>query len=202
MESGALEWIEFRENNENAKVRICYNSKSNYDKLSSFAFVAWKNPKCECQYMSEKQQVVRQHACEFPKCDSFPPSMLIKRVRESICVCEHVSKSKKKKKVCATMSSSMWMCMCVCGQVYAFFFCMKCAGVWVGAGLCKYWCIAVRKAITNSGPRASLYWAREREEEEGGTHTKKHTRTHTQKTATNTNTITQTRWHTHKQTRR
>lgn len=52
---------------------------------------------------------------------------------------------------------------CECEQVYAFFLvCMKCAGVWVGAGLCKYWCIAVRKAITNSGPGASLYQVRER----------------------------------------
>lgn len=69
-----------QENNKDAKVRICYDSKSNYDKLSSFAcVVGGVEPKRECQYVSEKQQV----ACQRVR-DSFPPSMLIKR--EGACV--------------------------------------------------------------------------------------------------------------------
>lgn len=82
------------------------------------------------------------------------PSLSLCKLRQCKCVCMQKKKA----------------CKCVFQHVYAsvdkymrfFLVCMKCAGVWVGAGLCKYWCIAVRKAITNSGPRASLYWGRER----------------------------------------
>lgn len=111
--------------------------------------------------------------CEFhPVCDSFP-SMLIKSVCVCLCSC-----LKRKKNACNFVFKHMYVCVCVLGQVYAFYVCMKCVGVWVGAGLCKYWCIAVRKAITNSGPQASLYWE-ERELGGGGRHTQKDT--HTQK---------------------
>lgn len=53
--------------------------------------------------MSEKQHVVCQYVCEFPLvCDSFPPSMLIKRVCVCMCMgmCVYASKRKKKKNVC------------------------------------------------------------------------------------------------------
>lgn len=77
-------------------------------------------------------------------------------------MCVSMSQKAKKKKKCVQLCPPACECVCVCADKYMLFFffflvCMKCAGVWVGAGLCKYWCIAVRKAITNSGPRASLY---------------------------------------------
>lgn len=110
-----------------------------------------------------------------PACVWVPPSvwllpcMLIK----SVWACD--KKKKKKKKVRVQLCVQARECVRARRQVYAFYVCMKCAGVWVGAGLCKYWCIAVRKAITNPGPRASLYWERrESEEEEGGTHKNTH----------------------------
>lgn len=57
------------------------------------------SPSLVCQGL-KKQQVVCQHACEFPLvCDSFPPSMLIR----SVFVCVH--DSKRVRSVCNLCSS-------------------------------------------------------------------------------------------------
>lgn len=188
---GALEWNWPHSSECNAK-RIMRRKKWEYitiqwpncGKLSFCGPAAWKKKQQPRVWMPiyEWETTRCLPACvRVPLvCDSFPPSMLIK----TVCV-----RLQKENTVCSSAYRHVKVCT---GNYILFYMCIKYVWVWVGAGLCKYWCIVVRKAITNSGPRASLYWKSEgkRERERGGHAQKTHTQTET--TSNSVNTITQT----------